>query len=274
MAHDVQHRASNTVSDQQALFTRLLLASSDGADLAEFSTESLSANADAAFEFVTTKPKGAHKIRVRQSSLGQRGSAKAATVIEILNDDMPFLVDSVMAEIQSRGIAARLVLHPLFKTRRDPSGTLLAIVGAGDKAWRDGSQESYISVYVDALPPQTADELLASLSHILDGVRLVVEDWQAMRARLRQAARAIEASLPDISKEQLAESVAFLAWLDDKHFTFLGAREYRLHGSAEAGELTPVENSGLGLMRDPAMQVLRRGNELVAMTPEVRRFFF
>ncbi|MET0567855.1 MAG: NAD-glutamate dehydrogenase domain-containing protein, partial [Hyphomicrobiaceae bacterium] len=274
MAHDVQQRASHKVSDAQELFTRLLLSSSDGADLAEFSTESLSSNADAAFEFIASKPRGAHKVRTRQASLGQRGAIKAVTVVEILNDDMPFLVDSVMAEIQSRGIAARLVLHPLFKTRRDASGALIGIVGPGDQAWRDGSQESYISVHFDALPAQVAKDLEAALSRILDGVRLVVEDWQPMRARLRQAARAIEASLPDVSKEELAEAVAFLAWLDDKHFTFLGAREYRLHGTAETGELTAVESSGLGLMRDPAMQVLRRGNELVAMTPEVRRFFF
>ncbi|NJO21727.1 MAG: NAD-glutamate dehydrogenase [Sphingomonadales bacterium] len=274
MVHDVQHRASNTVSDAQELFTRLLLSSSDGADLAEFSAESLSGNADVAFEFIASKPKGAHKVRARQANLGQRGAIKAATVVEILNDDMPFLVDSVMAEIQSRGIAARLVLHPIFKTRRDASGALLAIVGSGDRAWSDGSQESYISIHADALPPKVAEDLVTALSNTLDGVRVVVEDWQALRARLRQAARALEVSPTNIPKEQLAEAVAFLAWLDDKHFTFLGAREFRLQGSAESGELIPVENSGLGLMRDPAMQVLRRGHELVAMTPEVRRFFF
>ena len=274
MAHDVQHRTSNGVEDAQEVFTRLLLSSSDGTDLAEFSTESLSANTDSALEFITNKPKGAHKIRTRQATLGQRGATKAATVVEILNDDMPFLVDSVMAEIQARGLSARLVLHPLFKTRRDASGALLGIVGAGDRAWSDGSQESYISVHVDALSAQAADDLAASLSRILHDVRLVVEDWQSMRARVRQVSQALEASPPDVPKEQLAEAMAFLMWLDDGHFTFLGAREFRLQGNAESGELIPSENSGLGLLRDPAMQVLRRGSELVAMTPEVRRFFF
>lgn len=274
MAHDVQQRASHSVSDAQELFTRLLLSSSDGTDLAEFSTESLSGNTDAAFEFIASKPKSAHKVRTRQTTLGQRGAAKSTTVVEVLNDDMPFLVDSVMAEIQSRGISARLVLHPIFKTRRDAAGALTAIVGPGDRAWSDGSQESYISVHVDALPAQAAEDLVASLSRILDGVRVVVEDWQPMRARLRQASQVLEASPPGIPKAQLAEAVAFLKWLDGGHFTFLGAREFRLQGNVESGELIPVDNSGLGLMRDPAMQVLRRGSELVAMTPEVRRFFF
>ena len=274
MAHDVQHRASHSVSDAQELFTRLLLSSSDGTDLAEFSTESLTGNTDAGFEFIAGKQKGAHKIRARQDTLGQRGATKPATVVEIVNDDMPFLVDSVMAEIQSRGISARLVLHPIFKTRRDASGALLAIVGPGDRAWSDGSQESYISVHVDAMPAQAAEELVRSLSRILDGVRLVVGDWQSMRARLRQASHILETSPSNVPKEQLAEAIAFLSWLDDGHFTFLGGREFRLQGTAESGELIPVEGSGLGLMRDPAMQVLRRGSELVAMTPEVRRFFF
>ncbi len=274
MAHDIQHRKSNGVSDAEEVFTRLLLSSSDGTDLAEFSTESLSANTDVALEFIASKPKNAHKIRARPATLGQRGATKTATVIEILNDDMPFLVDSVMAEIQARGIPARLVLHPIFKTRRDALGALVGIVGPGDRAWSDGSQESYISVYVDTQPAQAAEELVASLSRILDEVRLVVEDWQPMRTRTREAARALEAGPTNIPKEQLDEAVAFLKWLDDGHFTFLGAREFRLQGMAESGELIGVEASGLGLMRDRSMQVLRRGVELVAMTPEVRRFFF
>ena len=274
MAHDVQVKAQPGTIEGQELFTRLLLASSDGTDLAEFSTESLASHADAALAFLSDKPKDHHKVRTRPAVLGRANARAPATVIEILNDDMPFLVDSVMGEIQARGIGTRLVLHPIFKTRRSAAGALQAISGAGDHAWSDGTQESYISVHVDPLSETAARELVAALSQILDGVRIAVADWQPMLERVRKAIRDLNANPPDMAEDLHAESIAFLEWLVDGHFTLLGARDFRLQGDVEQGGLIAVEGAGLGLLRDPSVQVLRRGSELVAMTPEVRRFFF
>ena len=274
MAHGVQIKTQPRNIDGQELFTRLLLASSDGTDLAEFSTESLSDHADAALAFLVDRAKGQHKVRTRAAVLGQANTRAPATVVEILNDDMPFLVDSIMGEIQARGIRARLVLHPIFKIRRSATGTLQAIVGAGDRAWGDGAQESYISVHVDPLSETAARELVAALSQILDGVRIAVADWQPMLERARKAIRDLEANPPDIPQDLHAESIAFIEWLMDGHFTFLGTRDFRLQGDVQQGELIAVEGAGLGLLRDPTVQVLRRGTELVAMTAEVRRFFF
>jgi glutamate dehydrogenase len=274
MAHDVQVKAQPGSIEGQELFTRLLLASSDGTDLAEFSTESLADHADAALGFIADKPKGQHKVRTRPAILGQGNARAPATVIEILNDDMPFLVDSVMGEIQARSLKAKLVLHPIFKTRRSSTGALQAITGAGDRAWSDGTQESYISVHIDPLSGSAGREIVNALSRILDGVRLAVADWQPMLERVRTAIRDLEANPPDIAADLHTESIAFLRWLVDGQFTFLGARDFRLKGDVEQGELVADEGAGLGLLRDPAMQVLRRGTELVALTPEVRRFFF
>jgi glutamate dehydrogenase len=273
MVHDAQIRSQSAAGEHE-LFTRMLLASADGADLAEFSTESLASHADAAYAFIASKPAGRHKIEARTDRLGQGSAKTPVTVIEILNDDMPFLVDSVMGEIGARGHKARLVLHPIFKTRRSATGTLEAVLGPGDRAWSDGRQESYISVHLDALTDAATEALVASLSQVLDDVRIAVADWQPMLDRLVKAIAELEHAPASVPKDLLAESVAFLRWLQDGHFTFLGMRNYRLEGGPETGDLVPNGGPGLGLLRDPSMQVLRRGTELVAMTPEVRRFFF
>jgi glutamate dehydrogenase len=274
MAYGVETRTETGNIEGRDLFTRLLLTSSDGTDLAEFSTEDLADHADAALAFMAHRSPKTHKIGFRHAALAQRATRKPATVIEVLNDDMPFLVDSIMGEIQARGYAARLVLHPLFKVRRTPAGNLTAIVGTGDRGWSDGTQESYISIHVNALSDAEAKDLVASLSQILDGVRVAVADWQPMLQRLRQAIRDLETARIDAPQDLVSESIAFLKWLESGHFTFLGTRDYRLQGSVETGELIPIQGAGLGLLRDPSTQVLRRGSELVAMTPEVRRFFF
>ncbi len=103
---------------------------------------------------------------------------------------------------------------------------------------------------------------------------MVVADWAPMLERLRAAIAQLEAAPPGVPADLLRESIAFLQWLEAGNFTFLGMREYELSGNAETGDLVPRGGAGLGVLRDEAVQVLRRGTELVAMTPEVRRFFF
>ena len=103
---------------------------------------------------------------------------------------------------------------------------------------------------------------------------MVVSDWQPMLQRVKTAIGALESAPGSIPPPLLVESIAFLEWLERDNFTVLGVREFELAGDAETGDLVPVENSGLGVLRDAKVQVLRRGAELVAMTPEVRRFFF
>ncbi len=121
----------------------------NGLDGLDLPPARLAEDALAVLEFIAEKPQKAHKLRVR-SVQGPDGSAEGS-VVEILNDDMPFLVDSVMGELQARGLAVRLLLHPIFKTRRDKAGRLQAVVGPGDQNWSDGHQESYIAIHLPGL---------------------------------------------------------------------------------------------------------------------------
>jgi glutamate dehydrogenase len=262
-----------TTSDLRA-FAHLLYAGCPTDGLAPYTPQSLAQLAREAFEFLGERPRGRHRIRTRRATLRSDGDEQPLTVLEIANDDMPFLVDSVMGEIQAGGLAVRLALHPIMKLRRAASGALEGILGPGDSNWGDGSQESFITVLFDPLSESAAQELTETLSVLLDDVRIAVTDWQTMLARLDRAIGALERTPPPIPPGLLAESLAFCRWLRDGQFTFLGLREYRLEGDPETGDLVPVDGSGLGVLRDPTMHVLSRRGERLGMTPEIRNYVF
>ena len=264
---------SATVSGHE-IFAAALLASTEAENLRGLAPSVLAEEATAALAFLSRKPLGTHKVAVRASKLAGAGVPGNLTALEILNDDMPFLFDSVLAEIQARGHRIHLALHPIFKTSRSADGKLNVITAPSDRTWDDGRQESYIAIHMERLPEAEGLDLVQAVSAILDEVRLAVRDWKPMLARTARAIRELEAAPPGVPRDQLAEAVQFLKWLENGNFTFLGARDLKLAGDAETGELELVPEAGLGLLRDAQAQVLRRGNELVSMTPEVRRFFF
>jgi glutamate dehydrogenase len=272
LLHDVA-RHLGTGRELQA-FAALLYGQADADGLIELGAKDLARLAAAAFEFIAEKPRATHKIRVRTETAGSNGTQTALTVLEILNDDMPFLLDSVMGEVQARGLMPTLVLHPIFKATRTPDGRLVTIRGPGDSKWSEGSQESFITLHLPACDDAARSDLKQSLSDVLDDVRLAVSDWQAVLSRLDKAIRALETSPPNLARDALSESIAFLRWLRDGQFTFLGMREYTLHGNEQTGELLPIDGSGLGILRDPSVHVLSRRREALLMTPEIRRAFY
>ncbi|KAB2851001.1 MAG: NAD-glutamate dehydrogenase [Hyphomicrobiaceae bacterium] len=260
-----------------AEFASLLFAEADPAPVSTFAPDGLARYASETFEFVAAEPPKSPKIRVRRIAMPARQGGKPieTSVVEIHNADMPFLVDSVMGEIQEREIDVRLVLHPIFKASRGASGRLDGL-DHGDVHWSDGRQESFISVFVEPLDEARANSLAAALGEILGEVRSAVVDWSAMRARLERALQNYE-SMPRLagrSQSDFVEAVAFLRWLCEGQFTFLGMRDYELAAGAGSNELAPVAGQGLGLLRDPCVEVLRRGKELVSFTPEIKKFFF
>jgi len=282
MALDAETAASGVIrkvqkalgkGSQAALLAPLLYARDGLSGLETLPADWLAGNVREAMEFIADKPRGRHKIRLRRVPGGSNGATPEGSVLEILNDDMPFLVDSVLGELQARGLAVRLLFHPILKTERDKAGHLQTIAGAGDRNWSDGHQESYIAIHLRSLPEAEGRDLAKAVSAILGDVRAVVVDWRSMRQRLQAAIRPLETTTAAIPPDLLAQSTAFLQWLEQDNFTFLGAREFELTGAPDSSDLTPVDGGGLGVLRDASVQVLRRGTELVAMTPEVRRFF-
>ncbi|MBL8573327.1 MAG: NAD-glutamate dehydrogenase [Hyphomicrobiaceae bacterium] len=212
--------------------------------------------------------------QVRVFNPGGDGRLGTVTVIEIVNDNMPFLVDSALGELTEAGLDIRLVLHPILALDRDPDGRLAAFRGRlRANAAAPGSPESVIHIHIARIDAETERAALADkLRATFADVRVAVRDWRAMLGRLEETIVELRANPPPIPVEETAETIQFLRWLAEDNFTLLGMRDYEYQGDAETGELVRTPETGLGLLENPDHRILRRGNELVQTTPEVRAF--
>lgn len=178
-------------------------------------------------------------------------TARGSTVVQIITDDRSFLVDTVAMNLTQRGWSIRNLHHPQFNVLRDDDGTVVEILARGE---RRGLAESWISV--EAYPPlgQAASDLIpeleAGLRSGLQNVRLSVDDWSEIRRRMIQSAEMLEGATTPISPHRVRGAINLLRWITDDNFVFLGYREYQVDGT----EFTPVEGTGLGILRDEVGQ--------------------
>ena len=244
-------------------------------DVLAYTPAELAAFAAHAWETVMSRTPGVPKIEIYNPGFDVPGSAhRAVTVVEIANDNMPFLVDSVMGELHDAALELQAVLHPVVAVKRDKKGKVIGFGGpARLEAGKDFQRESVITVHVARIDSVVErDELAQKLETLLTEVREAVEDWQPMMARVREVLASYKDNPPPLPVDEVAEAVQLLEWLVDANFTFLGMRDYAYLGDAALGEMQSAGETGLGLLRDPAVKVLRRGSEMVTMTPEIRDF--
>ncbi|TAN71510.1 MAG: NAD-glutamate dehydrogenase, partial [Magnetospirillum sp.] len=216
------------------------------------------------FTFARERRPGAASLRVFDPDLDRHGWVSSHTVIEIVNDDMPFLVDSVAMELARQGITIHLLVHPVISVRRDGAGLLGDVVENGG-----GIRESVMHIEVDRQLPETHAGLAEHLRRVLADVRLAVADWRPMVDRLWATVAEFEAGSATITADERAETLAFLDWLADNHFTFLG---YRWFGLGADGAVTDDAGGGLGLLAAPEAHVFDDTVTLAAMPLELRAF--
>lgn len=212
----------------------------------------LAAAALSHLRFAALRAPGTAKIRVFNPTLAEHGYESKHTVIDTVNDDMPFLVDSLTMNLSGAGQAIHVTVHPLLQVRRTPAHEL-ASVGPLYGAPRDSTAivESWIHIeIVRETDPEILRNLETMLERTLADVRAAVDDWQPMLAKLAAATEELRRVLPP--GELLEESCAFLEWLTADHFTLLGYRQYALVPGADRDELVSVPGTGLGLLRDDA----------------------
>src|SRR5262249_30364988 len=190
---------------------------------------------------------------------------RTVSVLEIVNDDMPFLVDSVMGELNQRGIEISLVLHPIFTVERDRDGRLIAFKGAQPPG-AGAQRESFIHIHTERIAADAKRaEVVEALTKALRDVRLAVEDWRPMLARLGEVIATLKDHPPPLPAIEIAEAVQFLQWLEADNFTFLGMRNYRF--TAGEATLEPEFESGLGVLRSRELGVLQVWNQPLVITP-------
>ncbi|MFD9129744.1 NAD-glutamate dehydrogenase [Kitasatospora sp. NPDC059571] len=209
------------------------------------------------------RPQGTAEVRVHTPSVEENGWSCGHTVVEVVTDDMPFLVDSVTNELTRLDRGIHLVVHPQLAVRRDITGKLLEILdidacsrsqAAGTEWPADAIVESWMHIEIDR---ETAREDLrsieANLRRVLGDVREVVEDWSKMRdSALRLADELAEQPPTHLPEQEVGEAWELMRWLADDHFTFLGYREYDLVEHEGEEVLKAVAGTGLGILRaDP-----------------------
>ncbi|MFJ6236304.1 NAD-glutamate dehydrogenase [Streptomyces griseus] len=220
------------------------------------------------YRLAENRPQGTANVRVHTPTVEENGWTCSHSVVEVVTDDMPFLVDSVTNELSRQGRGIHVVIHPQVTVRRDVTGKLIEVLSGGPglpKAPQSGKKpkgaaaelphdalvESWIHVEIDRETDRAdLQQITADLLRVLSDVRETVEDWGKMReAALRIADDLPGEPLDDLADEEVEEARELLRWLAADHFTFLGYREYELKDS---DALAAVPGTGLGILRsDP-----------------------
>ncbi|WP_240125218.1 NAD-glutamate dehydrogenase [Thermomonas alba] len=207
-------------------------------DAEEFATRSADAWAQLAIdilEFARSRKRGKPSVRVFNPA------DSAHTVLQIVNDDMPFLVDSVTMALAEAAIGVHVLGHPVIRLQRDKAGKLLAV--------GEGEPESFMHLEIDRQPQADIAKLKARILAVLNDVRMIVSDWQKMRAKMHEVADDLTNRRLPVADKQRHEAQEFLRWAADDHFTFFGYREYRVEKRGKEEVLVAVPGSGLGLLR-------------------------
>ena len=253
-------------------FAALLFGRAAPEDLVAYDAAEIAALAREAFAFLSTRKPDEPKIRFEQPDAADGGHLKSISVIEIVNDDMPFLVDSVMAELTERGLATRLVVHPILVVERDKKTGKLASAPREAGNGHGGARESFIHIHVARIDDAARrTEIVTALEQVLTAVRLCVQDWRPMLERIAGVIAELKANPPPVPVDDIAEAIQFLKWVAAGNFTLLGARDYALAGKER--DLKPLMESGLGVLRSSDVPLLSRGGQAVSITPQLRAFF-
>ena len=185
-------------------------------------------------------------IRVYNPNYDEHGWQSTHTVIEMVADDQPFLVDSIIMALNRHGLRVHLIIHPVMRLQRDAQGHLQQITT--DES--HGQLESMIHCEVDRqIESSMLVQLERDLRQVIHDVRTAVEDWPAMQQRMYAAIADLEIGSLPCSAEQIEEVKTFLHWVAERNFIFLGCRDYELVDSAEGLLLCTVPESGLGVLR-------------------------
>ncbi|MGW2064539.1 NAD-glutamate dehydrogenase [Streptomyces sp. NPDC001937] len=223
------------------------------------------------YRLAENRPQGTANVRVHTPTVEENGWTSSHSVVEVVTDDMPFLVDSVTNELSRQGRGIHVVIHPQIVVRRDVTGKLIEVLAEGNglsaapqaRKGTDGTKEtrtalphdavveSWIHVEIDRETDRSdLKQIAENLLRVLSDVRETVEDWEKMRdAALRIADDLPGEPLDALADEEVNEARELLRWLAADHFTFLGYREYELR---ETDALAAVPGTGLGILRsDP-----------------------
>ncbi|MEZ0224292.1 MAG: NAD-glutamate dehydrogenase, partial [Alphaproteobacteria bacterium] len=217
-------------------------------DLTGWKAEDLSRVAGSMCDFGAERKPGNVKLRVFNPEQKRDGWAIPHTVVQIVNDDMPFIIDSIVSELTAQSLSIDVLFHPILSVMRN--GEKLQSVQAGKVA--DAKLvESYVYIQLEQmLTSDACRKLAASMEAMLADVRAATADWRKMIGKVDAVTSFNEGYVRNHDKHDVHEAQEFLTYLKNNNFTFLGYREYKF--TTQGGKTTSefVENEGLGILRN------------------------
>src|SRR5579863_4021426 len=233
-------------------------------DLAQRPPRTLAKAALAHLEFGTQRRPGKTLVRVFNPDPERDGFESPHTLVMLVTDDMPFLVDSMGIVFSRAEAAVHLIVHPVLEVRRDARGRILDLGANG--AQRVGAESWQLYEIDRQTDPQQLARLQRTITATLSDVRTVVDDWAPMRERAKSLIASLEREPPPLAEEEVSEARLLLEWMEERHFVFLGYRYYRLERGANQDRLVPDPRTGLGILRaspgagSPSAPIVLRGD--------------
>ncbi len=217
-------------------------------DLMQYSVEELSDCALSSFRLFEFRKNDEIKIQILNPNQSHKNPDDIYTLVNIINEDKPFLVDSVASHLDKIGVKIRNIMHPVYSVLRDDLGKLDKI---SIEKFTNSTQESVIQLHIDRITSDSEIKIVEEkIVKILRNLGLMVADWQKMIELTNKASEQID-NAKKIS-EEVSEIKEFISWIANGNFIFLGAKEFDIK-EIEQGryELEEVPNSSLGIFRSP-----------------------
>ncbi|MDR9455217.1 MAG: NAD-glutamate dehydrogenase [Spiribacter sp.] len=217
-------------------------------DLNERDTQNLYGAALSHWALAQTRTAGRARVQAYNPDPEQNGWESTHTVVQIVTDDQPFLVDSVSMALNELGLIIHLIVHPVLQVARDERAMIQSV---GAEPSEPGQAEAWIQFEVDRQSETSQLEAIEkAVEAALHDVAVTVADWQPMRQAAQRAIRGLRRHSPAVDDDYLDEIIAFLEWVLDDHFTFLGYRRYDLRHRRGDLALCAIAGTGLGLLRE------------------------
>ncbi len=239
-------------------------------DLSEWNIDDLYGAAMNFWSLIQHRELNETKIRIYNPDFERHGWQTTHTVVEVITQDMPFIVDSLRMVLNRMGLTCYLAIHMGgISLKRDSNNQVVTILPHGTPASHSVLVEAPVFMEIDRQTDVALlQELHQNFEHALAEARAVVEDWTLMRERVCMAITELDEVASFIDSSELDETKAFLHWIEDHHFTFLGVRDYQLIHKGRETLLQPLPETGLGLLRE-SMGHLKTVN-ISTMSPEAR----
>lgn len=216
---------------------------------------------------------GESKVKVYNPQIEQHGWQSPHTIIEIIHENKPFLLESIRLALNRLGIRIRLLIHAAgIRFERNALGKITKVLPIDLSITSDASSIAEAPIFIE-IDRQTDIKVMHTIAEkinqVLSDLDLIVRDWSKMLTKLTDIIATIEDTKYAIPPANLHEVIDFLRWLASDHFTFIGFAEYSFSKEGNGPIImNHVANSSLGILSDP--KIVSQNRNLDDMFPPAK----